>query len=184
VTVRPPSGSIVGSARDLLTGWAAPDAEQDRLRRHFVDHLQRHADGWSRSCPGRHLTASTMIISPDGGQVLLTLHRKIGRWLQTGGHIEPGDHDLPAAALREATEESGLPVIEIGDILLLSRHAVACGPVRPTFHLDVQFLAVADAGQRAVVSAESEQVGWFAVDRLPDVDDSVRRLVEAARAAL
>ena len=41
--------------------------------------------------------------------MLLTLHRKVGRWLQLGGHCEPADTTLAGAALREATEESGLP---------------------------------------------------------------------------
>lgn len=175
---------ITASARQVLTGWSAPDPGQDQLRRICLDHLDRNPDGWSRSCAGQHLTASTMIISPAGDQVLLTLHRKIGRWLQTGGHIEPDDHDLRRAALREATEESGLPAVALGEVLLLSRHAVVCGPVRPTFHLDVQFLAVADPALPAVVSDESAEVRWFGVDALPDVDDSVRRLVRAARSSL
>lgn len=175
---------ITASARELLTGWTPPDPGQEQLRRLYLDHLDRQPDGWSRSCAGQHLTASTMIISPGGDQVLLTLHRKIGRWLQTGGHIESDDHDLRGAALREATEESGLPGVALGEVLLLSRHEVACGPVRPAFHLDVQFLAIADPGRAAVVSEESEDVRWFGVDALPDVDDSVRRLVVAARSSL
>jgi 8-oxo-dGTP pyrophosphatase MutT (NUDIX family) len=120
-----------------------------------------------------------MIISAGRDRVLLTLHRKLGRWLQTGGHIECTDAGLRQAALREATEESGLAGIELGEILLLSRHEVPCGPVRPCFHLDVQFLAVADQHQ-PVVSDESHDVQWFAVDALPPVDDSVLDLVRAA----
>lgn len=175
---------ISASAREVLTDWRPPDKHQDQLRRHYLDHLDRNPDGWSRACAGQHLTASTMIISAAGDQVLLTLHRRIGRWLQTGGHIEAADHDLRQAALREATEESGLPSIALGRLLLLSRHEVACGPVRPTYHLDMQFLAVADPAQQAVASEESEDLRWFGVDRLPDVDDSVRRLVLAARSSL
>lgn len=175
---------INASARVLLTTWDPPDPGQDQLRRLYLDHLGRHQDGWSRSCPGQHLTASSMIISPAGDQVLLTLHRKIGRWLQTGGHIEADDRDVRGAALREATEESGLGDILLGDLLILSRHEVVCGPVRPTFHLDLQFLALTDPARQISVSDESDDVAWFAVDALPDVDDSVRLLVSAARSAV
>lgn len=175
---------LTESARQVLTGWDPPDPDQAGLQRLYLEQLDRDPDCWARSTPGRHLTASAVIISADGDQVLLTLHRKIGRWLQTGGHLEPGDRDVPAAALREATEESGLGDIALGRLLLLSRHEVSCGPVRPAFHLDLQFLALADPGTPAVVSEESDDVGWFAWDRLPDVDRSVRQLVAAARVAV
>jgi len=64
--------------------------------------------------------------------------------------------------------------------LLLSRHEVPCGPVRPCFHLDVQYLVLADAAHPPQVSAESTDVRWFGAADLPEVDASVRALVAAA----
>ena len=172
---------LTASCHDALVRWRPPDEEQSRLRAGYLDHLRRRQHGWSRDCVGEHLTASSMIISPDRDQVLLTLHARIGRWLQTGGHIEASDPDLPSAALREATEESGLDDLRLGPILRLSRHEVPCGPVRPAYHLDVQYLITADPAQQPVISEESADVQWFSLDRLPAIDQTVADLITAAR---
>ena len=117
--------------------------------------------------------------------MLLTLHARIGRWLQTGGHIESTDPTLEAAAVREAKEESGLGDLSLDPSpLLLSRHEVPCGPVRPTYHLDVQYLVLASRLGNPNIGAESRDLRWFAHDQLPEVDDSVVALVQAARVRL
>ncbi|MGO1971552.1 MAG: NUDIX hydrolase [Propionibacteriaceae bacterium] len=172
-------------ATEELTDWIAPDADQAALREQYLAHLSAHTDGWSRNCPGAHLTASALVVDPSGDRVLLTLHRKLGRWLQTGGHLEPKDETLPGAALREAREESGLTALCLSPTpLVLSRHEVPCGTVRPTFHHDVQYLAIAAGDAVPQVSEESVDVRWFTVDALPEVDHSVRELVAAARVRL
>lgn len=164
-----------------LDSWPAPDSPQEALRLDYLDHLRRRSDGWSRTCPGAHLTASSLICAPRDGRVLLTLHARLGRWLQTGGHLDATDTTLEAAALREATEESGLEDLALDPTpLTLSRHEVPCGPSRPTFHLDVQYLVRAAATAPPAVSGESLDVRWFDVGALPEVDDSVRALVAAA----
>jgi len=113
--------------------------------------------------------------------VLLTLHARLGRWLQTGGHIESTDPTLEAAAAREAREESGLADLSLEPSpLLLSKHEVPCGTVRPTYHLDVQYLVLANHVIRADVGPESLDLRWFAHDQLPEVDHSVSALVRAA----
>jgi 8-oxo-dGTP pyrophosphatase MutT (NUDIX family) len=165
----------------VLQAWQAPDPGQDQLRRHYLDHLASRSDGWSRACVGAHLTASSLICAPNEGKVLLTLHRRIGRWLQTGGHIEPTDTTLEAATVREAREESGLFDLVLEPTpLLLSKHEVPCGSVRPTYHLDVQYLVITDQMTRPKIGNESLDVRWFAHDRLPEVDQSVAALVRAA----
>lgn len=169
------------SCRDVLSDWLAPSIAQQQLRDAYLDHLNDRVDAWSRSCVGLHLTASSLICSPTG-QVLLMMHNKLGCWLQTGGHIEASDASLVAAALREASEESGLGGLAIDPApLLLSRHEAPCGPVRPTFHLDVQFLVTSPDDRPAPGSDESAAVQWFSHQRLPQVDTSVHDLVVAAR---
>ncbi|HMI33541.1 MAG TPA: NUDIX domain-containing protein [Propionibacteriaceae bacterium] len=164
-----------------MQAWSAPNREQDQLRRGYLDHLARRSDGWSRSCVGAHLTASSLICDAAQGKVLLTLHARLGRWLQTGGHIEATDPTLEAAAAREAHEESGLADLSLEPSpLLLSKHEVPCGPVKPTYHLDVQYLILANHLVSPGVGEESIDVRWFAHDQLPEVDHSVAALVRAA----
>jgi 8-oxo-dGTP pyrophosphatase MutT (NUDIX family) len=173
------------SCRRTLEAWASPNREQDQLRRHYLDHLRYQLDGWSRTCLGAHLTASSLICAPDEGKVLLTLHTRMGRWLQTGGHIEPTDPTLEAAAVRESYEESGLSDLVLDPRpLLLSKHQVSCGPVRPTYHLDVQYLMLANQQIHPSISEESLDVRWFPHDQLPEVDCSVIALVRAAASRL
>jgi 8-oxo-dGTP pyrophosphatase MutT (NUDIX family) len=167
-----------------LAAWRPPDPDQDQLRHSYLDHLAHQADGWSRHCREAHLTASSLICAPVNRRLLLTLHARIGRWLQTGGHLESDDTDLAAAALREATEESGLSPLHVDrDPLLLSRHRLSCGGL-PTFHLDVQFLVIADQLRDLRFTAESRDLRWFDPDQLPDVDQSVSALVDAAAVRL
>ena len=88
---------------------------------------------------------------------------------------------MEAAALREATEESGLPDLVLDPSpLLLSLHEVPCGPVRPSYHLDVQYLVLASRLVSPDVGQESLDVRWFDHDQLPEVDASVLALVGAA----
>ncbi|NHC45645.1 NUDIX hydrolase [Motilibacter aurantiacus] len=168
-----------------LRGWAAPDAGQEALRAAYLAHLATRPDGLSRHCLAGHLTASALVVDRSTGRALLTLHRKLGRWLQLGGHCEPGDRTLAQAALREATEESGIPGLVLRPVpLRLDRHLVPCaGPGTSVAHLDVQYLALAAPGAVEQVSEESLQLRWFPLDGLPaGTDASVRALcADAAR---
>lgn len=171
---------LSGSCQAVLEQWRAPSAQQEELRQQYLRHLRSAADGWSRRCRPAHLTASSLVCAVAEQQVLLTLHARIGRWLQTGGHLEPGDPSLTGAALREATEESGLSRLLLHpQPLLLSRHPVTCDGL-PAVHLDVQFLVVSPTLVSPVVGAESLDVRWFPAAALPEVDDSVVALVGAA----
>ena len=64
---------------------------------------------WPRSefDPG-HFTVSAFVLSPDRDELLLIHHRKLGRWLQPGGHLESEDFSIENAARREVLEETGV----------------------------------------------------------------------------
>jgi 8-oxo-dGTP pyrophosphatase MutT (NUDIX family) len=152
------------------------------MRLRFLEHLFDHADGLSRSCAPAHITASALIVSPERGEVLLVLHAKAGSWLQTGGHCEPGDPTLAAAALREATEESGIAGLTLTEApVRLDRHPAPCRRGVVEHHLDVQYLAIAPPGARPTRSAESLGLAWFPFDALPSPSD-VQHLVAYASA--
>ncbi|MFD9594557.1 NUDIX hydrolase [Kitasatospora sp. NPDC059973] len=184
------TSALHADAVRTLSGWRPAGPDQERLRLDYLDHLAGQPEGLFRSCLPAHITASAAVVDPAAGRVLLTLHPKVGLWLQMGGHCEPGDRDLASAALREATEESGIP-----DLVLLAadgvpvpakldRHQVRCtGKDRPeNTHLDVQYIAVAPPGAEALISEESLDLRWFGFDELPELTDhSVRDLVARAR---
>ena len=174
-------------AREVLAAWTPPNANQELLRRTYLAHLDNYPDAMWRDCHPDHLTASVLIFSSDHTQVLLTLHKIVRRWLQTGGHCESEDPALAESALREGREESGINNLSIDPTpVWLSHHAVpdcggsSRGSLGPSHHLDVQFIAVAPSGSKQVISAESDDLQWFDIDELPaDTDRSVRELTLA-----
>ncbi|MEV1062486.1 NUDIX hydrolase [Streptomyces sp. NPDC050263] len=170
--------SLYDDAVLVLKGYEG----QEELRQTYLDHLAAHPDGMRKACGEGHLTASALVIDPERGRVLLTLHKKLRMWLQTGGHCEPADATLAAAALREGTEESGVPGLTLlpGGPVRLDRHLTPCA-----WHYDVQYAALAPAGAVETISDESLDLRWFAYDEVAGVaDGSVVRLLEATRARL
>ncbi|MEU0131487.1 NUDIX hydrolase [Streptomyces sp. NPDC006289] len=167
-----------------LKGYDTDDAGQQELRQAYLDHLAGHPDGMWKACGAGHLTASALVIDPERGRVLLTLHRKLRMWLQMGGHCEQQDPTLEAAALREATEESGIPGLTLlpGGPVRLDRHPI---PAPCNWHLDVQYAATATAGATERISEESLDLRWFPYAEVAEVADaSVVRLLESTRARL
>ncbi len=181
------TAGLHADALRTLTRWAAPDDLQEQLRSAYVEHLRTHDDGMLRSCVPSHLTASAMVLDHSGERVLLTLHRKGGFWGQLGGHCEPQDDTLAAAALREATEESGIDGLRllVDTPVDLDRHALSTAFGTCGEHLDVRYAVVAPPGAEPVVSEESDDVAWFSAGDLPGTAvEDLTRLVQRARAAL
>ncbi|MGV9615897.1 NUDIX hydrolase [Nocardia xishanensis] len=161
--------SLHASATDLLTTWT-PAADHDRsLREAMLAFLGSAPRGCLREHAAGHITASAVVFSHDAAEVLLTLHPKVGRWIQLGGHCEEGDETVADAALREATEESGIPGLRIEPGLYGAQaHPITCSLGVPTRHLDLLFRVTAPAGAVPVRSAESTDLRWWPVDALPE----------------
>lgn len=178
--------TLHADALSLLRGWAAPNPEQEAVRRTYVSHLEVEPTGLRRDCFPDHITASTLIVSADHTQVLLTLHAKAKAWFQMGGHCEHRDSTLAGAALREAVEESGVQglTVDPGPVQLNTHDVPFCDPRGTVRHLDVRFLAVAPEDALHAVSAESLDVRWWPVDGLPTSEPGIVELVALAGSRL
>lgn len=173
----------------LLSGFdpgADPRAAQSLERTRAL--LKRSRDPFSRSNfePG-HITASGVVLAPERDRVLLVFHRRLQRWLQPGGHVEPDDRDLAGAAEREVVEETGIaldprvPPVLVG----VDVHRIPARTDEPAhWHHDIVFRFVAGDDDR-IAPEWGRDVQWYAVDRLDDCDAdealhrSVARALEA-----
>ena len=151
---------------------------------HFVE---AHENCLLRSCVPGHLTGSAWIVDRLRMRTLLTHHRKLDKWLQLGGHAD-GDPDLPAVALREAREESGLIRLRVvaGEIFDVDRHWIPERRNEPAhYHYDLRFMIEADPAEPLTVTSESKDLAWVDLAQVTALnpEESMARMV-AKTAAL
>ncbi|MEA2786759.1 MAG: hypothetical protein QOF71_2863 [Candidatus Eremiobacteraeota bacterium] len=167
---------------DELRAYVPADPREAAMRARLVAFVAAHPDAFERALTVGHVTASAWVVDPARTHALLAHHRKLGKWLQLGGHVDAGvDADVRDAALREAREESGLTSLRFATdgIYDLDVHAIPARPGEPAHdHYDVRFALEADPAEPLVTSAESHALAWTALDDLPayGADESVLRL--------
>lgn len=178
--------------RDLLADHLPADATEAEHQRRMLALAQGGPDGAEAAgdpfrrdhfVPG-HFTASAFILSPAGDALLLIHHRKLGRWLQPGGHVEPDDGDLLSAARRECAEEVGLHGLPLDPLFQgpfdLDVHEIPASGDSPAHeHFDVRFLFRAPNLQMAA-GEEVAGARWVPLDEVsadPAADASVLRAV-------
>jgi 8-oxo-dGTP pyrophosphatase MutT (NUDIX family) len=180
-----PTPALVADARQMIAGALATTPE-DRFERAAWGALLdvTGAELLTRRCAPAHVTASGIVLTPDGSKTCLVLHGKIRKWVQPGGHLEAGDESVHAAAAREVSEETGLTASPVGLPALLSRHGAPCAPGVVDWHLDVECVLVTPEVPPAV-SEESVDVAWWPVTALPpDLAWGVAEAVTGAAALL
>ena len=175
---------MMSSIETLLDGF---DASAQPLVLGRALGLARSGDSTDRNrfSPG-HFTASGFVVSPDGSSLLLIHHRRLDRWLQPGGHIDPEDASPIAAAAREVTEETGVIVEPIPpDLIDLDIHSIPPRAPEPAHeHFDLRF-AFQALNETLVVADEVHDavwVPWEDVDAYA-VDASVTRATAVLRQA-
>jgi len=165
---------------ELAAYVAATPREREMVER-TIAFVAAHDDCFERTFTIGHVTGSAWVVDPAGRAALLTHHRKLGKWLQLGGHAD-GDPDIRRVAAREAAEESGLSGIALAReaIYDVDVHEIpARADEAAHLHYDIRFAFFADASSAPAASDESHAVAWVPLAEIEriGVDESVRRLV-------
>ncbi|MDG2050608.1 MAG: NUDIX hydrolase [Myxococcota bacterium] len=185
------------SVLEALSVYAECHPEEQAMVTRVRHLVMEREDCFQRACWPGHITASSWIFSHDLDHFLLTHHRKLGRWLQLGGHAD-GDGSPLRVALREAREESGMAEFDVLEPVRegerpsavltpadVDIHRIPARPGEPEHeHHDLRFVLIAAAGQPLVMSEESSDLAWFPVEQLETVgaDESLLRLGRKALA--
>lgn len=166
---------------DHLAHYVSDDPAQADVRDSMLEFARSHPDALERTCVPGHFTASALVVERGTDRFVVLHHTKLSRWLQPGGHVD-GSSNMPASALREAAEETGIGGLAVAlPVVDLDIHRVAPPAEAPHDHLDLRFLVLAPNGSEPVGNHESTAIRWVTVADLDDLgaDDGLRRLAAA-----
>jgi 8-oxo-dGTP pyrophosphatase MutT (NUDIX family) len=188
--VDPRAAALLDELRAYRLEAEADDAERASLAR-LLEFVSTAPDPLSRTASTSHVTGSTVVAAPGGRAFLLVRHRRLGRWLQPGGHVDPEDASVRAAALREAREETGASDIEPIDdgkgILDVDVHPIPAFEDRPAhIHYDIRYLAISRSEAGPGEEAEVTAVAWLTLEEslARGVDASLARSLRKAATRL
>lgn len=154
---------------------SAREAASLRRTRRALEWLDRPFD---ETADPMHVTGSAIVTSARG-DVVLHKHKRVGAWMQPGGHVDAGE-EPHEGAVREVAEEVGIAVEHPDGRPSLLHVDVHEGP-RGHVHLDLRYLLLAD--RDAVpdpAPGESPDVAWFDLDAgLALADTSLALALEA-----
>ena len=167
----------------LVKEFAEKHPEQRETADRMCRFIAATPDCFERTHAEGHITGSAWLINPAGDKALLTLHHKLQRWMQTGGHAD-GEPDTLRVALREAEEESGIQGIQpvSPEIFDIDIHRIPARPARGEpehYHYDVRYLLRAPH-EEFIVSDESDALAWWTAEdfatRAAELDEAVQRM--------
>jgi 8-oxo-dGTP pyrophosphatase MutT (NUDIX family) len=157
---------LLQAVRRSIESFDAQSEREVASRALILTELDRLGDPFDRHADPVHLTGSAIVSGPRG--TVLHLHKTLGRWLQPGGHIDPGEAPWEAAA-RETEEETGLEPRHAGagpDLFHLDAH-----PAGAHFHLDLRYLMLCGDTDPSPPPGESQEVRWFGLDEALAIAD-------------
>jgi 8-oxo-dGTP pyrophosphatase MutT (NUDIX family) len=164
----------VAAVRATVLAFEARSPRERASRARLLEELERLPCPFDRDADPVHVTGSAVVVGRRG--TVLHLHKRLGRWMQPGGHLDAGEAPWEAA-LREATEETGLRLRHPDDgprFIHLDVHPAASGHT----HLDLRYLLLGDDADPSPAPGESPHVHWFTMP------DAVAMADEALEGAL
>jgi 8-oxo-dGTP pyrophosphatase MutT (NUDIX family) len=166
---------------EKLSAYHPVDQHEAEMTGRIGRFVTEHPDCFKRSLAIGHITGSAWVVDPERRYALLTHHRKLGKWLQLGGHAD-GDPDILRVALREAREESSLEQIRVVSeaIFDVDIHVIPARGAEPEhLHYDVRFLLEAGRDALLVASSESRSLAWVALGAIAELnpEESIMRMV-------
>lgn len=177
--------TALAPTRRLGDAWAAIAAVQDPALRDTRERMRwllaERPEPLDRGERPGHLTGSAFVVDAGAERCLMLFHTKLQIWVQPGGHAD-GDANLPAVALREAEEETGIDGLRVWPVAIdLDIHEVDPPKEDAHLHFDVRFLAIAPSGAVVAANHESEDQRWVTEDELAalGVDDGTQRMARA-----
>lgn len=169
---------------DLLKKYSHHYPDEKNKVEQTLRFIQNHKDCFYKSSLQGHITTSAWVVDTSGAKALLTHHKKIGTWVQLGGHVEKEDQGLYQAARREVVEESGLTEIKLlrPEIFDLGVYEIPPYESVPKhIHYDITFLFQSlENSENISMSDESHDLKWFSLTGLLEgpFEDSVKRMAK------
>ena len=166
--------NILPEWAEIIVRFSPRDGREEREKAMILELAAQYGDGiLSRESDFAHMTASSIIVSPDRKRTLMAFHKIYNSWAWTGGHAD-GESDFEAMARREAQEETGIMNLRrLGDgpasleILPVWAHIKRGKHVGSHLHLNVSYLFEADESlPLRIAQDENSAVGWIEVDKL------------------
>jgi 8-oxo-dGTP pyrophosphatase MutT (NUDIX family) len=177
-TVRRWPADLAVQVRATVLAHTPGDEREEQARARILESLDSLERPFDEEAGPRHVTASAVVVGTRG--TVLHLHKRLEKWMQPGGHVDPGEAPWEAAR-RESGEETGLVVSHPAGgprLIHVDVHEAAEGHV----HFDLRYLLLAEDAEPCPGVGESPDVLWFAWDEAEArADVALRGALQVAR---